>query len=144
MSLAFVRGIHRWPVNSTHKWPVTRKMLLFDGVIMVLDPPDMRDRTADRFQRIFEGIRLNDMVYIDGSYKLKPFGIPLHGEMCEYSRKILWSRGCSLNNDPNHVTFYHVTSYFLNYLEFIRGIPCVYYINTMCVYTDRPVHSTEC
>ena len=25
-SLAFVRGIHRWPVNSAHKWPVTRKM----------------------------------------------------------------------------------------------------------------------
>ena len=24
-SLAFVRGIHRWPVNSPHKGPVTRK-----------------------------------------------------------------------------------------------------------------------
>ena len=25
-SMAFVRGIHRGPVNSPHKWPVTRKM----------------------------------------------------------------------------------------------------------------------
>ena len=25
-SLAFMRGIHRWPVNSPHKGPVTRKM----------------------------------------------------------------------------------------------------------------------
>ena len=25
-SATFVRGIHRWPVNSTHKWTVTRKM----------------------------------------------------------------------------------------------------------------------
>ena len=25
VSLAFVRGIHRWPVNSPHKWPVMRK-----------------------------------------------------------------------------------------------------------------------
>ena len=33
-SLAFVRGIHREPVNSQHKWPVTRKMLPFDDVIM--------------------------------------------------------------------------------------------------------------
>ena len=33
-SLAFVRGIHRSPVNSPHKWPVTRKMLPFDDVIM--------------------------------------------------------------------------------------------------------------
>ena len=33
-SLAFVRGTHRGPVNSPHKWPVTRKMFLFDDVIM--------------------------------------------------------------------------------------------------------------
>ena len=29
-----VRGIHRGPVNSPHKWPVTRKMFPFDDVIM--------------------------------------------------------------------------------------------------------------
>ena len=34
-SLAFVWGIHRGPVNSPHKWPVTRKMFPFDDVIMV-------------------------------------------------------------------------------------------------------------
>ena len=33
-SLAFVRGIQRSPVNSPHKWPVTRKMFRFDEVIM--------------------------------------------------------------------------------------------------------------
>ena len=33
-SLAFVRGIHRSPVNSPHKWTVTRKMFPFDDVIM--------------------------------------------------------------------------------------------------------------
>ena len=31
-SLAFVRGIHLWPVNSAHKGPVTRKMCPFDDV----------------------------------------------------------------------------------------------------------------
>ena len=35
-SLAFVWGIHRGPVNSPHKWPVTRKMFPFDDVIMML------------------------------------------------------------------------------------------------------------
>ena len=34
-SLAFVRGIHRWPVNSLHKWPVTRRRFPLDDVIMV-------------------------------------------------------------------------------------------------------------
>ena len=33
-SLAFVRGIHRSPVNSSHKGPVTRKMFPFHDVIM--------------------------------------------------------------------------------------------------------------
>ena len=33
-SLAFVRGIHRRPVNSPHKWPVKRKKFPFDDVIM--------------------------------------------------------------------------------------------------------------
>ena len=34
-SLAFVRRIYRWPVNSRHKGPVTRKMFPFDDVIMI-------------------------------------------------------------------------------------------------------------
>ena len=33
-SLAFMWGIHRWPANSPHKWPVTRKMFPFHDVIM--------------------------------------------------------------------------------------------------------------
>ena len=41
-SLAFVWGIHRWPVNSPHKWPVTRKMFPLDDVIM-----DCRASQAD-------------------------------------------------------------------------------------------------
>ena len=37
VSLAFVLGIHRAPpVNSLHKWPVTRKMYPFDDVIILL------------------------------------------------------------------------------------------------------------
>ena len=32
-SLAFVRGIHRGPVNSPHKRPVTRQLFPFDDVI---------------------------------------------------------------------------------------------------------------
>ena len=34
-SLAFVRGIHRWPVNSLHKGQVARKKFPFDDVIMI-------------------------------------------------------------------------------------------------------------
>ena len=34
-SVTFVRGIHRWPVGSSHKGPITRKMFPFDDVIMI-------------------------------------------------------------------------------------------------------------
>ena len=33
-SLASVRGIHRWPLNSPHKGAVTQKTISFDDVIM--------------------------------------------------------------------------------------------------------------
>ena len=36
-SVAFVCGIHRWPVNSPHKLPETRKMFPFDDVIILED-----------------------------------------------------------------------------------------------------------
>ena len=44
-TLAFVWGIHRGPVNSPHKRPVTRKMSPFDDVIM--PPALVEDRIVD-------------------------------------------------------------------------------------------------
>ena len=35
VSPTYLRGIHRWSVNSPHKGPVMRKMFLFDDVIMI-------------------------------------------------------------------------------------------------------------
>ena len=56
-SLAFVMGIHRWPVNSSHKGPVTRKMfssafgiLRYDTVQSVLPDSD-RCLVCDRHRR---------------------------------------------------------------------------------------------
>ena len=42
-SLAFVWGIHRGPVNSPHKWPVTRKMFPFDDVIMIFSSAGLNE-----------------------------------------------------------------------------------------------------
>ena len=39
-SLAFMRGIHRWPVNSPHKWPVSRKMFPSDVILLHCYPDD--------------------------------------------------------------------------------------------------------
>ena len=50
-SLAFVRGIHRWPVNSPHKWPVTRKMLSFHDVIVSRTSSHILTMDNPRFAR---------------------------------------------------------------------------------------------
>ena len=46
-SLAFVRGIHRWPANFPHKVPVTRKFFSFHNVIMLYNV-NMSHTVADR------------------------------------------------------------------------------------------------
>ena len=38
-SLVFVKEIHRWPVNSPHKGPITRKVSPFDDVIIAYSLP---------------------------------------------------------------------------------------------------------
>ena len=43
-SLAFVRGIHRWPVNSPHKRPVTRKMFPLMTSSWILCFPESRSK----------------------------------------------------------------------------------------------------
>ena len=60
-SLAFVRGIHRWPVNSPHKGPVTRKMFPCDDIIMtkctIMDYPglDVCCTNPATHRRLFPG-----------------------------------------------------------------------------------------
>ena len=53
-SLTFVRGIHRWPVNSPHKGLVTRKVFPFDDVIMIsrLEPDFQRGRISKQWTEV--------------------------------------------------------------------------------------------
>ena len=59
-SLAFVWGIHQWPVNFPNKWPVTRKMFPFDDVIMCF--PGTGETCYSAREMI-----LNDMIFFDGT-----------------------------------------------------------------------------
>ena len=82
-SLAFVGGIHRWPVNSPDKGPVTRKMFPFDDVIMIRD----RDRYQITIKHNklasfpFRNSHYNNMMIttlLSGSYA--PMGILIYGK----------------------------------------------------------------
>ena len=52
-SLAFVGGIHRWPMNSPHKLPEIRKMFPFHDVIMWVECLGMQ-ANPNKFQMMFK------------------------------------------------------------------------------------------
>ena len=60
-SLAFVRGIHRGPVNSPHKGPVTRKMFPFDDVIMYYNYEQMTSWDRCQFRTV--GPRISEALF---------------------------------------------------------------------------------
>ena len=41
--------------------------------------------------------------HVDGYDKLKPCGFPIHGAVDGFSRRVMWLKICSSNNDPCHV-----------------------------------------
>ena len=69
-SLAFVRGIHRWPVNSPHKWLVPRKMFSLDDVIMVQLAADEESRNISLATQLPpEHQRRQQTTPTDGDYR---------------------------------------------------------------------------
>ena len=67
-SLDFVRGIHRWPMNSPHNGPVKRKMFPFDDFIMHIDKSCME-------QEIDGGLRNDIHIQLTSNVDPMPAGI---------------------------------------------------------------------
>ena len=89
VSLAFVRGIHRWPVNSPHKGPVTRKMFPFDDVIMLAL---LVYRWANIGPREFcSDIYMRHLCYMDTSksYPISTFKNNWNNFLCEFENQSL-------------------------------------------------------
>ena len=107
-SLAFVWGIHRGPVNSPHKWSVTRKMFPFDDVIMVTEfswsSIDFRSWT--RNNRVSQ--RVSRTGYIFFNIKRNTFKYMLHTPApWHFDISVIYSQGF------HSVTFIMITSYFI-------------------------------
>ena len=99
-SLAFVRGINRWPVNSPHKGPVPRKMFPFDDVIMMHDRLDMGINTY-----IFSCyIQYHNCYQLDTKFVFAPvyttqwIVVMIQGESY-FTRRQWWAIG---NDNTNH------------------------------------------
>ena len=84
-SLAFVLGIHRGPVNSPHKWSITRNVFPFDDVIMIYERQVLGPGSAEF--RIF----ITTWARMDGWYRCVKWypailrGLcPRHGSLARY------------------------------------------------------------
>ena len=108
--LAFVREIHRWPVNSPHKRPVTRKMFPFDDVIIWLPGIASQKKRAwtytmrqpsERFRLIFFP-NIHSQYWIDNSAVITTYTEWREGCIL-FSVHVDW---CVVNIDANHECVY--------------------------------------
>lgn len=74
-----------------------------------IDPIGCEFRRRRRIiRRIYKSSGPNDTWHIDGYDKLKPYGLSIHGCIDGYSRKIMWLRVGSSNNDPTVIARYYL------------------------------------
>ena len=97
-SLAFVRGIHRGPVNSQHKWQVARKMFPYYDVIMLV-----KAATGDQAPYELIGMKYSCLLVVNlFCWKFSHFKFYLNP--CLPVVFIFWTSNCLLRWV---VTFFH-------------------------------------
>ena len=64
-SLAFVQGIHRWPVNSPHKEPVPQKMFPCDDVITCLAIICNKTSSEQMFARFHDALCVTSAQWVN-------------------------------------------------------------------------------
>ena len=97
-------GIHRWPVNSPHKWPVTRKMFPFDDVIMGCFP----SKRASNAEIVSKPWRHH------GALTINP--------PCRVSATAIFSRFSSPANPKRWTQMLLHTVSPIKYLQYVHGI----------------------
>ena len=91
-SLAFMRGIHRRPVNSPHIWPVTLQMFLFDDVIVEVG----RLQPVGLFDKSFHSDNALYVVYV-GEVDLAEYRCKLD---VWHHTKVIRGFSANLDNSP--------------------------------------------
>lgn len=73
------------------------------------DPLGTISRKSRRLQRrTYESQGPDHVWHIDGHDKLKPYGLCIHGCIDGFSRKVLWLKVCSSNNNPVAIASFYV------------------------------------
>ena len=76
-------------------------------------------------------------IFLAGYDKLKPYGFPIHGCICGFSRKILWLEVVKSNNDPKIPA-----RLFLDAVSELKGCPMI--VKSDCGTENGIVAATQC
>ena len=103
-----------------------------------LDPNGSRNRKTHRLRRRqYVSVGSNFCWHADGYDKPKPYGLPIHGCVDGYSRKILWLKVSRTNIDPI------VPVYF--YIETVKKMGfCPQYLRTDCGTENGIITGIQC
>uniref|UniRef100_A0A7M5X0C0 Integrase core domain-containing protein n=1 Tax=Clytia hemisphaerica TaxID=252671 RepID=A0A7M5X0C0_9CNID len=78
-------------------------------LLRILDPEGVQDRSRNVIRRrIYETMGPNDVCHIDGNDKLKKWGFCIHGAVDGFSRKLLWLKVSTTNNDPAIIAKFYI------------------------------------
>ncbi|CAB4035623.1 PREDICTED: uncharacterized protein LOC107355381, partial [Paramuricea clavata] len=84
-----------------------------------IDPEGVRSRKAHRLKRRkYSNPGPNYCWHVDGYDKLKPYGLPIHGCIDGFSRRLIWLKVEKSNNDPRVIA-----NLFKNAIIEIEGCP---------------------
>jgi hypothetical protein len=102
-----------------HKIAVSRDVVMH--VLSQLDPEGCLQRRCKKLRRrTYSNKGPNFLWHADGYDKLKPYGFPIHGCIDGYSRRVLWLKVGTSNNNPSVVAFH-----FLSAVEELKGTPSI-------------------
>ena len=107
-----VRGIHRWPVYSPHKGPVTRKMFSLDDIIMVFYEEGLQQPVPS------QRWGMSELPYLEWLSTYKQGG---RGHDCCWLTVVLkplhpWEGWIQMGTDGSHRARSSSSAYFRKYL----------------------------
>ena len=79
--------------------------------LLHVDPDGVRNRKRNAIKRrVYDSKGPGEIYHIDGNDKLKKWGICIHGEIDGFSRKLLWLKAATTNNNPIVIANYFLQS----------------------------------
>ena len=105
-SLLGYRGMQN-KLRTTYKLQISRDIVM--ATLKEIDPEGTAARKSRRLRRrVYMSLGPDAIWHVDGYDKLKPYGLPIHGCVDGFSRKILWLCVCKSNNNPSIPASYYI------------------------------------